>query len=225
MSKALYHNIGGLRFWSEDEIERRQSFTNTLTSCFRRELQSMNPAFRVFQVEGPCLTPEDFLGEAYQDGDAFQVNYVKAGKDFFLRGETTASTYQWAKVSGEKKPVCFWQVGKSFRTEANDGASASKLRFNEFWQLEYQIIYATTTKADYRSRLMEVLRERLWVDSRIIESDRLPPYSLSTLDVEVPYKGGWKEVASCSIRSDYDENTLVCEIAIGLDRLIETRAI
>ena len=56
---------------------------------------------------------------------------------------------------------------------------------------------------------------------RFVESDRLPSYSESTLDIEVPYNGEWKEVASCSIRNDFSEDTRVAEIAIGMDRLVE----
>lgn len=56
---------------------------------------------------------------------------------------------------------------------------------------------------------------------RFVESDRLPSYSESTLDIETNYRDDWKEIASCSIRTDFSEDTRVCEIAIGLDRLIE----
>jgi hypothetical protein len=50
----------------------------------------------------------------------------------------------------------------------------------------------------------------------VVPSDRLPPYSESTLDIEV----NGREVASCSIRTDYSEETRVCEIAFGLDRIV-----
>jgi hypothetical protein len=56
---------------------------------------------------------------------------------------------------------------------------------------------------------------------RTIASDRLPSYSESTIDIEVPHNFLDREVASCSIRTDYSENTRVVEIAIGLDRLVE----
>ena len=224
MSKALYHNIGGMRFWSEEEIERRDAFTSLAAGTVRRALSMVNPAFRTFRVEGPCLTPRDFVSDAYSDDDLFTTNMCKAGRVIVLRGETTASTYAWSRVSGERLPVCFWQVGKSFRTETNDGASAAKLRFNEFWQQEFQVIYRVGTKADYRGALIRSL-DALWrCDTRIIDSDRLPSYSRSTIDIEVPFNGAWKEIASCSIRADYAPSVEVCEIAIGLDRVIETGA-
>ncbi|MEO1474006.1 MAG: hypothetical protein AAFS03_08700 [Pseudomonadota bacterium] len=50
-------------------------------------------------------------------------------------------------------------------------------------------------------------------------SDRLPAYSESTLDIEVMHGLHWREVASCSIRTDYGDDTKVCEIAFGLDRI------
>ena len=119
-----------------------------------------------------------------------------------------------------------WQVGKSFRVEKSDGATASKLRFNEFHQLEFQCIYSAGTKAHYRKYLMEAVSKDISMFLfgeviRNVESDRLPAYSESTLDIEVPFKNDWKEVASCSIRTDFSEDARVCEIAIGLDRLVE----
>lgn len=222
MSKALYHKIASLPFWDEKEIERREAFVSLLSSDFRRVLQNINSAFRVFRVEGPCLTPEDFVSEEYSKKDVFYTNHKKAGQTLLLRAETTASSYAAMKKSQEKLPFCFWQVGKSFRTESNDGASASKLRFNEFWQLEFQVAFKKDTKADYRSALIESLRRNLNVESRIVESDRLPSYSVSTIDVEVQHNLQWREIASCSLRSDYREDVIVCEIAIGLDRVIST---
>lgn len=224
MSKALYFGIGGLRFWAEDEIERREAFLTLAASTVRRTLSEINPAFRTFRVEGPTLTPRAFVSAAYDDADLFTTNVRKAGQALVLRGETTTSTYAWARNSHERLPVCFWQAGKSFRTETNDGASASKLRFNEFWQQEFQVIYRTGTKADYRNALIRAL-DSLWkCQTRIVNSDRLPSYSRSTIDIEAPFNGVWKEIASCSLRTDYAPDVEVCEIALGLDRVVATGA-
>jgi glycyl-tRNA synthetase len=137
-----------------------------------------------------------------------------------LRPETTASSYEWARKIGGRLPLCIWQAGKSFRRELSDGATAAKLRFNEFWQLELQCIYAVGTKADYRKALIDSLITEVARFTggavRVVPSDRLPPYSESTLDIEV----NGREVASCSIRTDYSEETRVCEIAFGLDRIV-----
>jgi len=226
MSNFYYDKIGGLRFWSEQELERRDSYVNIISGGVSRTLQGMNPAFVMYRVEGPILTPENFINEEYKDEDIFKTDHKRAGKTLCLRAETTASTYKYAKnTQGIKKPFCLWQVGKSFRTESNDGASPSKLRYNEFNQLEFQIVYAKSTKADYREKLINFVSEETakitGTQTRVVESDRTPSYSDSTLDIECFYNNSFKEVASCSIRHDYDENSLVCEIAIGLDRVIE----
>lgn len=224
MSEALYE-FGGLRFWTEDEIELREMFTQRAITTVKHTLTALNPAWRYFRVEGPCLSPRDRISAAYSEDDIFITNHMAGGAALCLRAETTPSSYAFARTIPGKLPVCVWQAGKSFRRETNDGASAAKLRFNEFWQLEFQSIYRADTKADYRSALIEALTPE--VDrftrrkSRIVESDRLPTYSQSTMDIEVEVDHGtaWREVASCSIRTDYAHDTLVCEIAFGLDRI------
>ena len=221
MSEALY-KFGGLRFWDEDEIELREIMISRLSGVLRRALIDVNPAWRFKRTEGPILTPAEFINPEYTADDLFVTNH----KDWALRAETTASSYAVAKKDQGKLPLCVWQVGKSFRRELSDGATASKLRFNEFYQLEFQCIYAVGTKADYRQFLIdalspEVSRLLACSEMRVIDSDRLPSYSESTLDFEVKYNGAWKEIASMSIRNDFSPNTKVCEIAFGLDRLVE----
>jgi len=56
--------------------------------------------------------------------------------------------------------------------------------------------------------------------TRVIPSDRLPPYAEPTMDIEVGFKDRWTEMASCSIRTDYKSDCRVAEIAIGLDRVV-----
>lgn len=222
MSNALYE-FSGLRFWNQDEIELRDSFSLRIISIVKRVLSEINPAWRFFQMEGPILTPEKYISNEYDENDLFFTNH-KAGQRFlFLRPETTRSSYEYAKFLGKKLPLCVYQKGKSFRRELNDGATASKLRFNEFWQLEFQCIYSDSTKSDYRIELMEKISIEIsrftGREVRINESDRLPSYSESTKDIEVMHNGEWREMASCSIRNDFQDKTKVCEIAIGLDRV------
>jgi glycyl-tRNA synthetase len=219
MSEALYE-FGGLRFWSQDEIELREMFQQRVVAVASRALLGLNPAWRIFRVEGPILTPEDRVSKSYTDKDVFVTNHEIGGSRIMLRPETTASSYEWARKIGGRLPLCIWQAGKSFRRELSDGATAAKLRFNEFWQLELQCIYAVGTKADYRKALIDSLITEVARFTggavRVVPSDRLPPYSESTLDIEV----NGREVASCSIRTDYSEETRVCEIAFGLDRIV-----
>lgn len=73
--------------------------------------------------------------------------------------------------------------------------------------------------------------------TRIVLSDRLPDYSIKTIDVEVWNGDKWMEICSCSLRKDFpakpkvrgkEQDCLVLEIAIGIDRLIyntEQRAV
>lgn len=222
MSEALF-KLGGLRFWHESEIELREAFQARIVNVVRRKLLTVNPAWRFARCEGPILHPRSQISSAYDDSDIFVTNDIRGGEALCLRAETTPSSYAYARWLGGKLPLCVWQAGISSRRETNDGASASKLRFNSFWQLEFQCIYRADTKADYRAALLDpVCREieRFTMrDTRIVPSDRLPSYSESTLDIEVDHDGKWREVASCSIRTDYGDDTRVCEIAIGLCRI------
>lgn len=219
MSLALFEH-GGLRFWSEDQIELREMFIQRAASVVKRTLTDMNSAWKFARCEGPILHPRSEISSSYDDNDIFVTNH----KDFCLRAETTPSSYAYARNLRSKLPLCVWQSGISSRRETNDGASASKLRFNNFWQLEFQCIYSNTTKADYRSNLIEELCKEISrftrTETRVVESDRLPSYSLSTLDIECLWNNEWKEVASCSIRTDFNDDCLVTEIALGLDRIV-----
>lgn len=222
MSAALY-DLGGLRFWTEDEIELREAFQARAVAIVKRTLTDLNPAWRYFRTEGPCLSPRDRISAAYDDDDLFSTNHTAGGGNLYLRAETTPSSYAFARTVQGKLPICVWQAGKSFRRETNDGASAAKLRFNEFWQLELQCIYRADTKADYREALISALTPEVERytrrGARVMPSDRLPAYSESTLDIEIRHGNSWREIASCSIRTDFSPDTRVCEIAFGLDRI------
>lgn len=222
MSRALF-NTGGLRFWTEDEIELRELFQRRAVTVVREALLRLNPAWSLARVEGPCLSPRSAISAAYDEADIFVTNHVAGGEELCLRAETTPTSYLYARALGRKPPVCVWQSGKSFRRETNDGASAAKLRFNEFWQLEFQCIYRADTHADYRGALIPVVAREIarftGAATRIAPSDRTPPYAESTLDIEADHDGRWREMASCSIRTDYAQDMRVCEIAIGLDRV------
>ena len=229
MSEAFY-NIGGLRFWTQEEILVREQAVQTLLNSISTPLQALNSAWSFHRMEGPILTPSSFINAAYDETDIFQLAAPLGGAPAALRAETTASSYLYAEHllrSGKARPpLCVWQVGKSFRRETNDGARASELRFNEFYQAEFQCIFKNDTKADIRGCVEEaaskaIQRITLSNNYRIVDSDRLPSYSTMTRDVEVEYNGKWKEMASISTRTDFPmENMLVCEVAVGLDRLV-----
>jgi glycyl-tRNA synthetase len=229
MSTALYPT-DGLRFWSEEEILVRDMISSRTNFMIKKALLAKNPAWEFFQIEGPILTPRSFVSPEYTGDDIFETNHEAAGEQLVLRGETTASSYTAARHLEKtnkraKLPFCVYQVGKSFRREKADGASPSKLRFNEFYQAEWQCIYSVGTKADYRDAVIKevepMLARILGKKIRVVESDRLPSYSESTLDLEAHTKKGWREIASMSIRNDYSEETRVFEFALGLDRVVE----
>jgi len=111
------------------------------------------------------------------------------------------------------------------------------MRLKEFSQTEFQCIYTTDTMNDYQENVLEPLREMfqniLAMECRIVESDRLPDYSLRTMDIEVWNEDKWMEICSISKRKDFtkkavfqtknkvvEKDLLVLEIAIGLDRLM-----
>ena len=228
MSEALY-DIGGLRFWNEREIMVREQAIQTLVHTVQGALLGLNSAWTFHRVEGPLLTPRKFISPAYDDSDIFLTQANLGDQEGSLRAETTASSYLYAEKllkTGVRPPACIWQAGKSFRRETNDGARASELRFNEFYQLEFQCIYASNTKADYRSVIEPAVGRAISQITRsdgyrIIPSDRLPDYSLATNDVEVMYGGKMKEMCSISTRKDFPiDNMLVLEVAVGLDRLV-----
>lgn len=185
------------------------------------------------------MTPRQFVNSNYGPDDVFILgeSYDIAGDPIVLRPETTMSSYTMAQelLNPHNKPkirlpLAVWQAGKSFRVEKADGANPAKLRFNEFWQLEYQCLYSVDTKADYRGPAEEAVRKSICMltgqETRMVSSDRLPSYSKCTRDVEIDYKGRWTEMCSISDRTDYGsvsgaEGVACLEIAVGLDRLVE----
>jgi glycyl-tRNA synthetase len=224
MSESLW-GLGGLRFWNEKEIRERDDAIKNLDIMVQDSLKRVNKHWEFRRIESPMLIPGLSVSSAYTDDDVF---FTRDGKA--MRPETTAGSYVVAKrlqKQGMKLPLCVWQSGKSFRVEKNDGASASKLRFNEFTQAEWQCIYSKGTMADYRPAVEEaMLMELRWLcrakEARIVPSDRLPAYSQQTNDVEILRPNGkWTEVCSISTRTDYDDDSLVLEVAVGIDRVVE----
>lgn len=234
MSYALYErDSGGLRFWTEREIMLREQMIPRLLRAVSQPLLDLNPGWRFERVETPVMMPRENFSCAYDDNDIFGLQGSVGSREFALRAETTPGTYLIAehllKSTKMRAPICFWQAGLSFRRETSDGATAAKLRFNQFYQLEFQCLYPQDTKADYapvvRDWVMNEIREIVGTDIRLVPSDRLPAYATETVDIEAVWHGEWKEVASTSRRTDFPEvnpaKPLTCfEVAIGLDRLV-----
>lgn len=227
MNTNLY-NTAGLRFWNETEIKLREQLIGEFAHVMKGGLRIINPAWTFHRVEGPALTPRSLM-PSYGSEDVFMTNHEAAGETLALRAETTPSSYAYARhlMDGAlkfKPPICVWQAGRSYRRELNDGATAAKLRFNEFWQLEFQCIYSIDTKADYRLAVMDRLAHVVNLQTnkltRVAPSERLPSYSESTFDIEAVHDKEWRELASVSIRTDFADNMRVLEVAIGLDRMV-----
>lgn len=216
--KNLY-NKNGLIFWSEEEIKLRKMLDEFFVRNVYDSLKKQNAGFNIVQVEAPLLTPREFVNKNYTDADMFVFD------DTVLRPETTMGSYLYAKeiLSGHndikyRPPIIVWQHGKSFRMEQDQ--PTKYMRLKEFYQLEFQIIFASNTANDYSVKLYpDVLAmiSKMIGDCRLEKSDRLPDYSEETIDVVCNKTD--MEVCSMSKRKDFDGYKVI-EIAIGTDRCI-----
>lgn len=279
MSLTLY-DFGGLRFWTEREILSRERIVAQIADTIQRTLRGVNQAWAFERVDTPLIIPRSALNPAYTGDDAFFLEAEMGGEQMVMRAETTDGSYRVAehllRAGKVRLPLGVWQLGQSFRRELGDGANAANLRFNSFYQLEFQLLYAKPVlkemsdeeiaegkaklERDNASRpedqrkewahpvirgtaapipklvkeaLLTLVQKITGLDARIVPSDRLPPYSEVTEDIEVfwhpPTKAEpeWKEVCSMSQRKDFtaqipgikDEIT-VFEIAFGADRMV-----
>lgn len=251
MSESLFNNLGGLRFWRQSEIRLRERIKNALVETVSGALLDLNQMWRFEEVDTPVLMPRDRFSCAYGDDDVFVLRDQIGANDFALRAETTIGSYEMAvhllRASPVRAPLCVYTMGKSFRQERSDGATAAKLRFNEFYQLEFQCVFAEGTKAPIaetvRAALLPVVERLTGKPTRLIPSDRLPSYSRETIDLEcdlgvsdmsietvrdlmaLKVENEWREVASTSLRTDFPAIPAhkpyeVFEIALGIDRLV-----
>jgi len=216
--KNLY-NKNGLIFWSEEEILVRTMLKDYLVRGIYYSLKEQNAGFNIVQIEAPLLTPREFVNKNYTADDMFVIG------DLVLRPETTMGSYLYAKelLSGHnnvkyRAPIIVWQHGKSFRQEQDQPTKFMRLK--EFYQLEFQIIFASNTANDYSVKLYpDVLAmiSKALGDCRLEKSDRLPDYSEETIDVVCNKTN--MEVCSMSKRKDFDGYKVI-EIAIGTDRCV-----
>lgn len=227
-------NVNGLVVWTEDEIKFREYAMERIRSKLHQALYAENRAWTMHRFESSCLIPSSLVNPNYTSDDVFVT-----GENLTLRPETTAASYIYAdrlmKVKGIYPPLVVWQAGKSFRNEQDN--VSKNMRLKEFYQLEFQCVYADDTKNDYMqpviTAMMDVIGELMGsMVCRYVPSDRLPSYSLRTMDIEVDNGQKWMEVMSISDRTDYTERAFigkaekgfrVLEVAVGLDRLVYNR--
>jgi glycyl-tRNA synthetase len=236
------YDVNALVHWDEREILARDAMTRFFEGEVREFLRKTNPAWDIRRVEAPILTPRPLISAAYDNSDVWVLERLgEHDRDLVLRPETTPSTYAYmrhllASHGKVRPPLCVWQAGKSFRREQDQ--STKHMRLKEFHQLEFQCAYAADTKNDYHTACLEPVRRMIataiGLEARLVESDRLPAYSQVTTDVEVWNGDKWMEIASISRRTDFPDRTrhvakdgsvveqdiLVLEIAIGLDRCV-----
>jgi len=226
--------------WSEKEITLRDRMADYFVNDIRHGLLTANPAWSFHRCESSLLTPRSLINPNYTDDDVWVQQRHGDDEDLVLRPETTPGSYQYAvnlltNHSGIKPPTVIWQHGKSFRREVP--TPYRHMRLKEFYQLEFQCLYTSDTLNDYQSVMAPIvekaIHDQLALPTRIVDSDRLPSYSLKTLDVEIDNGDKWMEVCSISVRNDFpikatfmtkkgrvEKDIMVLEIAIGMDRCV-----
>lgn len=225
--KHIYE-VNGLPFFTETEIKLRRFFEDQMCMYLRDALLAENAAWNFHQIEAPILTPTKLINANYTDADVW---FQQGDSPLVLRPETTPGSYRYAyhllESQTVRPPLVVWQAGKSFRREIEQ--PTKHCRFKEFYQQEFQCVYTSTTKNDYQSKIAPQIESAIGrligLPTRLVDSDRLPDYSLKTLDVEVQNSDKWMEVCSISLRKDFvgpnpGVTYLVLEVAIGLDRLV-----
>jgi glycyl-tRNA synthetase len=238
-------NVNSLVHWEEPQIKLRDEMIRFFSDEVRAFLRSENPAWDIRRVEAPTLTPRSLISSAYSNEDVWvQERHASSEHELVLRPETTPSTYAYMQYllnshSKARLPLCVWQAGRSYRREQEQPTKHMRLR--EFWQQEFQCAFTADTGNDYHAKSLEAVRKMiattLHLPTRIVESDRLPAYSQTTIDIEVDNGDKWMEVCSISRRTDFpqkfvsvgkrdqtrEHDVLVLEIAIGLDRCVYNR--
>ena len=234
------YNTNSLVFWEEKDIRIKRQIEENLKEDIKQILLEQNPQWKLFQIEAPSLIPIDLINPNYTS-DEIWIQETKSDTEtqLALKPETTPSSYLYVEYLLDSNrvipPFVVWQTSKSFRREQDQ--TIKHMRLKEFSQTEFQCIYTADTMNDYQENVLEPLRKMfqdiLAMECRIVESDRLPDYSLRTMDIEVWNEDKWMEICSISKRKDFtkkavfqaknkvvEKDLLVLEIAIGLDRLI-----
>lgn len=236
------YGINGLIFWSEREIRLRDQMKRNFACGMRDILLGTNPSWAMVEVEPPLLTPRSLLNPNYTNDDIWVQDSFDNEIELALRPETTPGSYAYAQHlihhGMQKPPFCVWTAGKSFRREQDQ--VSKNMRLKEFYQQEFQCIYAADSFNDYHTSILEPVKkmigDEIFMEARVIPSDRLPSYSQITSDVEVNNGDKWMEICSISRRTDFpskyrfqsksewkEKDLLVLEVAIGLDRCVYNR--
>lgn len=228
------YDYNALPFYDQEDLLLRVRFTQAMARHVERLLRATNPAWEFHQLEAPTLLPRALVNPNYTDADLWAQTSDTPERQLVLKPETTPSTYAWLldrmRHRRVRPPVCAWQLSKSYRREADQ--PTKHCRFKEFYQQEFQCLYAADSHNDYFAAIIRPLAQAFALEvccpTRLVVSDRLPSYAEKTWDVEVWNSEKWMEVASVSVRHDFPEvfqlahKTVPCkvlEIATSPDRL------
>lgn len=231
MQKIYEQN--GLPFWNQREILIRHQLETVFAQTICSALTNANKAWAIHQIEAPSLIPKALISKEYTIDDVFHIE--SSDPQLVLRPETTPASYAYGDWLLENQvsqpPMVIWQTARSFRREQDQ--VSKNMRLKEFYQQEFQCIFTAETTNDYFSimapQIEEMIRLHIGLPARLIPSDRLPSYSLNTMDVEVQNDDKWMELVSISLRNDVPfeavfngkvKSLLNLEIAIGLDRCV-----
>ena len=237
------YRTNSLVHWDEREIDARERMERFFAAETRRFLKAGNPAWEIERVEAPPMVPRSMVNANYGDDDLWAFSSRDEGdEELVARPETTAGTYAWMvhrlqSQSGVRLPWAVWQSGHSFRRERDQVLGHMRLKC--FRQMEFQCAFSADTMNDYQEACLEPVRRMVaamtGLETRIVESDRLPSYSRRTVDIEaMTGEGYWMELCSISLRTDFpvrfsyvnkkkekvETDVLVLEIALGLDRCV-----
>lgn len=237
--KTLY-NVNSLVIWEEKDIRLKRFIEDSIKEDVKNILLEQNPQWKFFQIEAPSLIPLDLINPNYTNDDIWvQESKSENEVKLALKPETTPSSYLYAEYLLDSNkvlpPFVVWQTSKSFRSEPDQ--TLKHMRLKEFTQTEFQCIYAADTLNDYQEKVLEPLRKMfediIAMPTRIVESDRLPDYSIRTMDIEVWNEDKWMELCSISKRKDFtkkaiiqyknkiiEKDLLVLEIATSSDRIV-----
>jgi len=150
--ETLY-NINSLVFWEEKDIRIRRFIEDSIKEEMKSILLSQNSAWKFYQIEAPCLIPIDLINPNYTSEDI----WIQEDKELVLKPETTPSSYVYAQhlLNSNRclPPLVVWQTSKSFRREQDQ--VLKNMRLKEFYQQEFQCIYASDTLNDYQEKVLE----------------------------------------------------------------------
>lgn len=213
------YDVNSVVFWTEQQIQLRTMLETFFTSSLARVLKEQNPAFEFVRIEAPLLTPRERINTNYTDDEVYALG------DLALRPETTMGSYMYAahlmnphNPRKVRLPVVIWQHGKSFRREQDQPTKFVRLK--EFYQLEFQILFAESTRNDYAKAVIPATCQMIasMIGPCYSEpSDRVPAYAEWTQDVIC--RKSRMEVCSISMRKDFPDARNL-EVAIGTDRCI-----